>query len=764
MNFIHAGLALAGVAAVAIPIIIHLLFRQRRRPIEWGAMRFLLEAYRRSRHRMRLEQWLLLAVRCLVLALLGLALARPLLSNSALPLGPGSRVVYLVVDNGLASTVSDGSNQSALQRHVQEARQIINALKASDRVALVSAARPIEALVDPPAVDHAAVLERLAELKAGHTPTDIDAALSRVGESISLGQRDASPVFVYLLSDFLSGSADLSRPLSARFLSEDRSITLIASTPAATPVPNVQVASIDSKRRVALAGATDLSGQFTVHLRRVGDVSQEALSTVRLNADPLAAPDPIAVHWAKGQSEAAVDMRLDLRGVEPGEVVVTASIDRDALAADNGRYNVLEVRDVLRVAVLDRREFGRPGDLTSFPSGSWFRRALDPGQGSQIAVTDIDPASIDRAALRRLQATVLTRPDLVTEEGWQALRAFVDSGGMLWITPPEQDQVATWTDRAQRALDLKWRWAREASNVGPDESGLALADDQPPSDLLSLLGGEVSDLSKPVRVMRTLPIDEGVEEDSVVLRLEDGSPWMMWTTAGASNHSGLVVYLASAVHLDWTSLPARPFMVALVHEVVRQGIGHAHQQRELAPGDALAGGLPVGAATLIGADGVSRTVLQREDAAALDRPIMLAGVYEVFDDRDSSLGRIGVNVEPDAGRTETLGPAPVSDWLGASGSWQWLNEDDATTALAGETTWGEISLALLIIALALALLETLLARWFSHGLRKEIEGGGFMGDEVKTQAEHDGAPRPLASSRRSARAITSTLATEGRPS
>ena len=228
MNFIHAGLALAGVAAVAIPIIIHLLFRQRRRPIEWGAMRFLLEAYRRSRHRMRLEQWLLLAVRCLVLALLGLALARPLLSNSALPLGPGSRVVYLVVDNGLASTVSDGSNQSALQRHVQEARQIINALKASDRVALVSAARPIEALVDPPAVDHAAVLERLAELKAGHTPTDIDAALSRVGESISLGQRDASPVFVYLLSDFLSGSADLSRARSARFKSEHRSITMIS--------------------------------------------------------------------------------------------------------------------------------------------------------------------------------------------------------------------------------------------------------------------------------------------------------------------------------------------------------------------------------------------------------------------------------------------------------------------------------------------------------------------------------------------------------
>lgn len=742
MSFVHVGLALAGVAAVAIPIIIHLLFRQRRKPIDWGAMRFLLEAYRRSRHRMRLEQWLLLAIRCLVLALLGLALARPLLSDSALPLGPGSRVVYLVVDNGLASTVTDAQNHSALERHVQAASQIISSLKASDRVALVSAARPIEALVDPPAVDHAAVLASLTELKASHTPADIDAALSRVRESISLRESDPSPVFVYLLSDFLAGSVDLTRPLTSRFLDDKRNVKLIASAPATAPVANVQVVSIDSKRRVALAGATDLSGQFTVHLRRVGDVSEEALSTVRLNAEPLPSPDPISVRWARGQSEAAVDMRLDLRGVNPGEVIVTAAIDRDALSADNARYNVLEVRDVLRVAVLDRREFGRPGDLASFPSGSWFRRALDPGRGSQISVTDIDPASIDRAAMRRLQAAVLTRPDLVTEDGWRVLREFVDGGGMLWIEPAEQDRVATWTDRAAAALELNWRWAREATNVGEDESGVALADEQPNSDLLSLLGSELTDLTKPVRVLRALPVEEGVEEDSIVLRLADGTPWMMWTTAGGSSRGGLVVYLASAAHLDWTTLPAKPFMVALVHEVVRQGVGHAHEQRELSPGDAIAGGLPLGAASLIGPGGSRLTVLTRDGAATLDRPISQAGVYEVLDDRSASLGRIGVNVEPEAGRTEALGAAQVNEWLDASGSWQWLDANDATAALAGETTWGEISLALLLTALALALLETLLARWFSHGLRRDLETGGLDTDRYS---------------------LTSTFAAEGRP-
>lgn len=738
MNFVHAGLAIAGLAAVAIPIIIHLLFRQRRRPIEWGAMRFLLEAYRRSRHRMRLEQWLLLAVRCLILALLGLALARPLLSDSALPIGPGSRVVYLIIDNGVASTVTDAAGTTALERHRQSATAIINTLTASDRVALVSAARPIEALVDPPAVDHAAVLARLGEMAAVHAPADLDAALNRVRESITLRQDDPSPAFVYLLSDFLSGSADLTRPLSARLAIEGRPVTLIASTPAAESVRNVQVTSIDSMRRVALAGATDLSGQFTVRLRRVGETSDEAVTVVRLSAEPLAAPPPATVRWSRGQSEATVDLRLDLRGVEAGEVVVTASIDRDALAADNARFNVLEVREALRVAVLDRREFGRPGDLASYPSGSWFRRALDPGTGSQISVMDLDPASIDRAAMRRLQAAILTRPDLVTDEGWGVLGEFLDAGGLLWIAPSERDQVATWTDLAASRLALDWRWAREAVAAGEGETDVALADDQPTSELLGLLGSELGELIKPVRVARVLPVAEGVEPSQVVLRLSDGSPWMVWSPGGGTRR-GSVVYLASAVHLEWTSLPAKPFMVALVHEVVRQGIGHAYQQRSLAPGEALAAALPFGAATLRAPGGESITILDRDGAARLDRPIAEAGVYDVLDERGAALGRLGVNVEPDAARTEAIGAAQVRDWLATSGAWRWL--DESATALADQTTWGEVSLALLLAVLALTLLETLLARWFSHGLRRELEGGGLDADRL---------------------ALTSTLAAGGR--
>ena len=64
MTLLTPVLAIAGACAILIPILIHLLMRQRRRPVEWAAMRFLIEAFKKHKRRLQLEQLLLLAVRC----------------------------------------------------------------------------------------------------------------------------------------------------------------------------------------------------------------------------------------------------------------------------------------------------------------------------------------------------------------------------------------------------------------------------------------------------------------------------------------------------------------------------------------------------------------------------------------------------------------------------------------------------------------------------------------------------------------------------
>ena len=89
MLFLNPWL-LAGLAGVAIPILIHLVRRQAAKPIDWGAMRFLFDTVAVRRRKMEWEDLLLMAARCLLLALLALALARPFVP-------PDSTVPWLFV-------------------------------------------------------------------------------------------------------------------------------------------------------------------------------------------------------------------------------------------------------------------------------------------------------------------------------------------------------------------------------------------------------------------------------------------------------------------------------------------------------------------------------------------------------------------------------------------------------------------------------------------------------------------------------------------
>ena len=126
--FATPWLALAGIIAMAIPIVIHLLFRRRRKPVTWGAMRLLIEAINRNRRRSRIQNILLLVARCLVLLLVGFALARPFLSGSGL-LGGDSRILVLIIDDGIISGLDDGNGRTELDLTIESATEMIDQLK-----------------------------------------------------------------------------------------------------------------------------------------------------------------------------------------------------------------------------------------------------------------------------------------------------------------------------------------------------------------------------------------------------------------------------------------------------------------------------------------------------------------------------------------------------------------------------------------------------------------------------------------------------------
>ena len=81
-TFFYPWLAVAGAAAAAVPVIVHLLNRRRFRVVPWAAMDFLRQAVARSRRMVELRDLLLLALRVLCLLIFALALGRPYWSRS----------------------------------------------------------------------------------------------------------------------------------------------------------------------------------------------------------------------------------------------------------------------------------------------------------------------------------------------------------------------------------------------------------------------------------------------------------------------------------------------------------------------------------------------------------------------------------------------------------------------------------------------------------------------------------------------------------
>ena len=736
MTFVTAGLAVAGAVSILVPILIHLLSRQRRRPIKWAAMRFLLEALRKHRRRLQLQQLLLLAVRCLILAVLGAALARPLLQAAGMLDGAGSRVVYLLIDNGLASgarTVQNGERRSALEKSIDVAVSLVEGLGPGDSVGVITAARPARGLVVPPSSDHRAIIELLRTLEPAEAPTDLHAAFPLLRAALDeLGPRGDRAV-AYLLSEFRSGSARLEMALPSMRASTSTAAEsgprLLYAPAAQTVLPNTQVVSIEPLRGLILAEGDHGTGQVSVALARCGGELLRDVTRVRLVGDGLPPVEPRVVQWAAGQAQARVEFMVNLAGSfsgdrsarNDGSVSLTAVLDDDALAPDNARHTVLLLRSRVRALLVGRRSFGVDADLDHLPAGQWIGRALEPSDRSPIDVVEVDPAALDTVDVRGVDVTLVTRPDLLNEQGWSVLASFVRTGGLLLVTPPGEANVHGWTEQFTEAMNLPWRIDLE---VTEPETPLLLAAEQPPSELLRLISGDLAELSRPVIVTRLLAVDPASTHARTVLSLADGSPLVISATpgrAGADNTrnapprpgAGLVIYIAVSPTLAWTNLPAQPLMVPLMHELIKQGIGLIKTAQRYAVGEQPALGFGSVAAALVDPRGTNLSI---NAEGRPDVPLARGGVYDVLDHARQRIGLVAVNIDPVAGRTDPQDQAVVDEWMGASGDWEVFAADDPAAALRTADSGAPLAGILLVAVLGLILLETALARWLSHSL------------------------------------------------
>jgi hypothetical protein len=355
-GFLHPALA-AGAALAAVPLVIHLLNRQRYRPTPWAAMRFVLAAHKRTRRRVQLENLLLLMLRMGAVALLALAVARPFVSGGGAlgVLTERRREVVLVLD-GSASTglqVGAESTFATLRARAMELAEKLDG-SAGDRLHVLLMGATTRLVSWPTPEKAALVLPTLT------SPTDeradLAAALVEALDIVREGgseEEQSSGAEVRVLSDlqadlFLDEEGGTRQGvLDALDAFEALGVTVVLedATGGVLRPDNTAVSGISLPPGPLRAGEPT---EILVQLRHLASGPRVA-ARVTLEIDGNRLPSQRVDLDPEGRAEA----RFPHTFTEAGPHSLVATVDGDGLAADDTRASVLVVPDPIRVLVVN---------------------------------------------------------------------------------------------------------------------------------------------------------------------------------------------------------------------------------------------------------------------------------------------------------------------------------------------------------------------------------------------------------------------------
>src|ERR1700722_10540255 len=188
MTFLNFG-ALFGLSAIAIPIIIHLLNKFQVKEVTWAAMRFLRESVEKNQRRLQLEDILLLLLRCLLVALLILALSRPTWQSGTVTSGSHQAAAVIIIDDSYSMGLTNGI-QTSLQRAQSAAEQILAAFPSGSSSALFFAPDNVQPVIAQPTYDFNLLRERIRQAKLTDRATDLSNALQL---AVTTLQKHAGP-------------------------------------------------------------------------------------------------------------------------------------------------------------------------------------------------------------------------------------------------------------------------------------------------------------------------------------------------------------------------------------------------------------------------------------------------------------------------------------------------------------------------------------------------------------------------------------------
>lgn len=578
MNFLNP-LMLAGMAAVSVPVILHLLNKFRVRTTDWGAMRFLLESVQKNQRKKKMEDLLLLLLRCLLVALAVLAFARPALTALVKGgAGDDEAVAAVVLLDHSASMSQSAGATSLFDQAKEEIRVWLDRQPPETVAALALFSNRTESLIPAPSPDRGAFRRALSEAETTDRGTDVEQAVRVAIENLK--GISGKPREIRIYTDGQAGG--WSKRAEILKLAEENPGIRIRPVLVGESVPeNLGITGLRAEGGVV---AVRQPAKFRIEVGNFGEAVAERVK-VSLSIDGGAVVGSSTVDRIEPGSTQAVDVVVAFP--EAGPQALVASLGPDAFAADNLRALAIDVVNQMHVLVAE----DEPSRPAAEREGFFVANALVPLSADRAAqhflaaiptaVSEI-PAELANPNNTAPHVIVLCDPETVSPAVGESLQTYVRSGGNLIVFPGMRTDPKEWEKSAafQEILPATLGPATEDGEGVAPQSWQSSAFAHP---VTALWNDSTQGSLGAIQVFRHFPLAvKGSGSPKVIAQLANGEAAVVEWRVG----DGTVVLFNSTATPEWSNLPLHPAFVPLMQRLMGYLNRASESRLVLAPGEA----------------------------------------------------------------------------------------------------------------------------------------------------------------------------------
>jgi hypothetical protein len=542
MGFVTPAL-LGGALLIGVPIVLHLIMRRDVQQHVFPALRFVQQRKAVNQHRLKLRQLLLLALRCAVIFLLALALARPTLRGSGATGREDAPIAAaLVVDNSLRMTY-EYENQTRLDAARGLAGWLVEQLPPEAPVTVIDRASRYGGRES----DRSGAELRIERLAASSVVRPLEDALRDAVDWLKLQTDHRGEVYVFTDLATVDWSEDALSAFKSRLDEAPGASVYIVDVGVERP-QNLALGQLRLNSQELAPGGllqidTDLS--TTGSPPSIEDLTIE-LQTVESGGGTQNRGQQVLKIPAAGE---AAPVEFSLSGLPLGKhqgfVRVVAD---DPLECDNVRYFTVEVREPRTVLLLGE----------SVADTLFLREALAPTTAagvvrSKFACESRTFSELNETPLAEFDAVCLVDPTPLTPAAWQSLADYVHSGGGLGVFLGRHARRDPLNEPApQQLLPAKLRWqSRDETFLRP------IATEHPALRELASLGDAVPWSEFPV--FKYWELESPADDVYVLAPFANSQPALVERRIGSGRVVTMTTSVSDRAYDDpWNLLPTGP--------------------------------------------------------------------------------------------------------------------------------------------------------------------------------------------------------------